>query len=290
MTTATVYDHRICTLGEGVLWHPLRQQLFWFDIIGKQLLSQTPQGEALSWQFDEHVSAAGWVDKDQLIIASETALILFNLENSHSEKLCDLEADNPITRSNDGRADPWGGFWVGTMGKNAETNAGAIYRYYQGELHRLISPVTIPNAICFAPDKRYVYFTDTVHDMIMRQTLNADDGWPEGDPEPFIFCGAEGVHPDGAITDAEGNLWNAQWGASRVACYSPEGELLLTIPLSAEQISCPAFGGPELKTLFATSATQNLSAKDLQPQPNAGRVFMAEINAQGREEPPVILI
>jgi sugar lactone lactonase YvrE len=147
-----IYDETPCELGEGPLWHPSRGQLFWFDILGRCLLTREG-GRRRSWQFDEHVSAAGWVSDTQLLVASETRLLTVDLDTDRREDVAPLEADDPRTRSNDGRADPWGGFWIGTMGKQAEPGLGAIYRLYRGELRRMFHPVTIPNAICFAPDR-----------------------------------------------------------------------------------------------------------------------------------------
>jgi len=145
MTQVNVFDSGVCSLGEGALWHPTRNQFFWFDINNNALFSQE-EGTRIRWDFDAHVTAAGWVNEDQLMIAHETSLLLFNLKSRESEKIVDLEAYDPITRSNDGRADPWGGFWIGTMGKKLEKDAGAIYRYYRGELRTLYTPWTIPNA------------------------------------------------------------------------------------------------------------------------------------------------
>jgi len=128
-----VLDNAGCKLGEGALWHPKLKQLFWFDILNAKLYSHSSD-TAYCWTFDEMVSAAGWVDEEQLIIASERALLCFNIRSGELNELVPLEADNKVTRSNDGRADPWGGFWIGTMGKKAEPGAGAIYRYFNGEL------------------------------------------------------------------------------------------------------------------------------------------------------------
>ena len=114
---------------------------------------------------------------DELLIASESQLLRFHLGDHSQSKICDLEADNPITRSNDGRCDPQGGFWIGTMGKKAEAKAGAIYRYYRGDLVQLFSEITIPNAICFAPDGQTAYFTDTPLRQILAVDLDAE-GWP----------------------------------------------------------------------------------------------------------------
>lgn len=289
MTTASIHDNRICHLGEGPLWHPERQQLFWFDILSKRLLSQDSAGEPLSWAFDEFVSAAGWVSASEMLIASETSLSLFNLETSAREKVCDLEAANPITRSNDGRADPWGGLWIGTMGKNAEAEAGAIYRYYRGELRQLYSPITISNAICFAPDRSCAYFADTRKDKIWRQSLAEADGWPVGEPTVFIDCSAPEYHPDGAVVDASGRIWCAQWGRARVACFDVTGVEIQSIRATADQVSCPAFGGPNLDQLFATSATQGMSEEAMAARPDSGKTFTADPGCVGQAEHQVIL-
>lgn len=273
-----IYDHTQCTLGEGPLWHPERGELFWFDILGKRL-----HIKGRHWQFTRHTSAAGWVDDNQLLIADSIGLHLFDLATGTADQLVELEANNPITRSNDGRADPWGGFWIGTMGVNAETGAGAIYRYYKGELRQLFTGITISNAICFAPDASHAMFCDTATRKIMRQPLSDKDGWPQGAPEIFLDFGATDWGPDGAVIDAAGNFWNAQWGASRVSCYSPDGTLLEMVAFPGLQTSCPAFGGPDLKTLFCTTAADGLTG------PDEGKTFSAPVDAVGQAEHRVIL-
>ncbi len=270
----SIFDDRICALGEGPLWHPERKQLFWFDILGKRLLTRTDDGPT-EWAFDEHVSAAGWVDHDTLLIASQTGLSLFDLTSGDSEWVAGIEVDDATTRSNDGRADPFGGFWVGTMGLAAQPGAGAIYRYYRGQVETLFHDITISNAICFAPDGRTAYFTDTPTGQIMRQALDGE-GWPDGKAQSFITL----ARPDGAVVDAEGCLWIAQWGASRVARYSPDGHLLSTTEFPASHITCPAFGGT---TLFATSAADGIN------EDNAGKTFFTEVGVQGQPEHRVIL-
>lgn len=283
-----IYDVTVCGLGEGPLWHPERRQLFWFNITGKRLLTRSGE-QAQSWAFDEFVSAAGWVDQQTLLIASETRLFTFDLVLGDSTPIHDLEADNPHTRSNDGRADPWGGFWIGTMGKSGEDKAGAIYRYYRGDLRRLHDEITVPNAICFTPDASHAYFADTRQRCIWRQPLARADGWPAGEPTVFVDLQAEGLKPDGAVVDTEGRLWNAQWGAGQIACYDPAGRFLHATPCPASQVTCPAFGGEDLTTLFATSATQNLSPTELSAEPHAGKTFTINVEARGQREHQVIL-
>ena len=286
--TSMIFDDTICELGEGPLWHPERQQLFWFDITGQKLLTQS-DGETQIWDFDEMVSAAGWVDKDHLLIASETALLLFSIETGDTEYVTSLESDNPVTRSNDGRADPFGGFWIGTMGKAAEKNAGAIYRYYRGELRKLYPNVTIPNAICFSPDGGFGYYTDTAKGLVMRQRLDAQDGWPEGKPEMHIDLRGHDWGVDGAVIDADGNFWNAQWGGWRIAAYTPDGTFLREIAFDAAHTSCPAFGGPDLTTLYCTSARERVSPENWERGENHGKTFVIKGVAKGQAEHRVIL-
>lgn len=280
---AKIYDPRLCELGEGALWHPQRKQLFWFDILGKTLHSRLGD-EVLSWSFGAYVSAAGWLDKDRLLIASETQLFSFDLETGTSSALVGLEADQPKTRSNDGRADPFGGFWIGTMGKQAQSGAGAIYRFYQGRLRRLYDGLTIPNAICFSPDRRWAHFADTAERKIWRVALD-NAGWPCAKPSLFIDLSKEGLNPDGAVVDTRGGLWNAQWGAGRVARYDTDGRFDYAFDVAGKQASCPAFGGPTFSTLFVTTARESM----VNPTPADGCVYRLETGVNGLAEPRVLL-
>ncbi|GHA45258.1 gluconolactonase [Amylibacter ulvae] len=279
-----IHDDRVCKLGEGPLWHPTRKQFFWFDINRKCLLTTGSE-----WKFDFHVSAASWIDHDHLLIAGQYALLKFNIETGEHHELIALEAGDKTTRSNDGRADPWGGFWIGTMGRNAEPEMGAIYRYYRGELRKLYAPITISNAICFSPDKRHAYFTDTPTQKIMRQNLDESDGWPVGDPAVWLDLTQKDWRPDGAVVDLAGNVWIAIWGGFGVVCFSPDGEFICHVKFDAEQTTCPAFGGAELRDLYCTSAAQGLSADALAANPNSGKTFVRHDVAQGQREHQVIL-
>ena len=284
---ARLYDSRPCELGEGPLWHPERKQLFWFDINGRKLMSR--EGDtALEWAWDEQVSAAGWIDRDTLMVAGATGLWRFDIPTGARELIVPLEADRPDTRSNDGRADPLGGFWIGTMGTEAQTGEGSIYRYFRGEVRRIYQQITIPNAICFSPDGDTAYFADTPRGAIWKQHIDRA-GWPSGKPEIFADFSAVGLAPDGAVCDADGNVWVAQWGAWRVACHGPDGRFRMALSCGAAHVTCPAFGGEGMTQMFVTSAREGLPDGDMDHQTGGGRTWVADMPVKGIAERKVVL-
>ena len=263
-----------CDLGEGPLWHPERGELFWFDITGRRLHSR-----ARSWVLDEMASAAGWVDRDRLLVATESRLMLLDLTGGARQTLCALDAEVPGTRSNDGRADPQGGFWIGTMGKTAQPGAGAIWRWYRGTLRCLYPGLSIPNAICFAPDGRSACFTDTPTRRVMRVALD-DHGWPSGRPDCWLDLTGDALNPDGAVMDAHGNLWLALWGAGKILCHAPDGTVVHEMAVPAVNSTCPAFGGADLRRLYCTSAREQIA----RPAPLDGATFAASAPVRGQAE------
>lgn len=277
-----IFDDRPCELGEGALWHPVRNELFWFDILNRTLHSK-----AQSWSFAEMVSAAGWISAEELLIASETGLFRFNLATG--ERAAVASAGSPATRSNDGRADRQGGFWFGTMGKKAEKGIGAIWRWHGGEVRQLFAGVTIPNSICFTPDGTAAHFSDTAEGKVLKVALDSA-GWPKGEPVLWHDFARSGLNPDGAVIDAEGRFWNAQWGEGRVAAYGPDGVFLQAVETpGAPQSSCPAFGGTDLTTLFVTTALEHMDAEARAKHPTSGQLFAFPATGKGLPEPQVIL-
>lgn len=278
------FDNRACELGEGPIWHPLRRQFFWFDILGRRLLSRDDEAGLLEWRFDAMASAAGWIDRDRLLIATETGLDIMDLGTGRLAPLMPLEADRPATRSNDGRADRQGGFWIGTMGKHAESGAGAIYRYHRGEMRKIIGDISIPNAICFSPDGRVAHYTDTPTGLVWRQPLDAD-GWPDGDRDLYLDLRRAGLNPDGAVIDSEGAMCLACWGAGRVVRFAPDGRRLDEMAVGGRHSSCPAFGGADLRDLLVTTALEGIG----QPEPGDGLPWLLRAAVPGLPEPPVVL-
>jgi sugar lactone lactonase YvrE len=276
-------------LGEGPFWHRLVGRLFWFDIEQRLLLSANAEGQIQDrFEFDEKASAAGIIDPEHLLIATEVGLKQLTLSDKSLVPVVDIEHDDPNTRSNDGRVHQSGALWIGMMHKSDDEAAGrgSVYHFREGKLERLFGNVAIPNAICFSPDAGTAYFSDTTTGQILKRPVDPATGLPTGDWSIFVDKGDPG-HPDGAIIDSEGFLWSARWGGSCIIRYTPDGRVDRTIDVPASQVTCPALGGPGLKTLFATTARRDLTEEQLKSEPEAGGVFAIEVDVPGLPDPLV---
>lgn len=282
-----------CELGEGPQWHAASGRLYWCDILNGRLYWLAPgSGEHGHTDFGYCISLAAPMDsgpeQGDLLVVGETALERFNPESGKREHLFDFEADNPVTRSNDGRIDRHGSLWLSSMGKSAEKDAGSLYRLHRGELVKLRSKVTVPNAICFSPQGECAYFANTALRIVYRWALDSD-GWPQGEPSPWADFSAQPDNPDGAVIDSEGAMWLALWGASKVVRLDDKARIIDEVSLPTARVSCPAFGGEHLDQLYITTAWVGMNSAQRKQDPVAGDLFVAELEVPGLIEPPLRL-
>jgi len=278
-----------CHLGEGPTYDIRTGTAWWFDILEKRLFEVDIDGGRVKIHpLGRMASALARIDAARQLIVAEDGLYVRHIADGRLELFAPLEADNPVTRSNDARVHPSGTLWLGTMGRRAEPRAGAIYALHRGRIIRLYADITIPNAICFSPDGRTGYFADTATNVMHRVPLDAATGLPTGDPVPFIrHQGIGGI--DGAVVDADGLIWNARWGGGCVDVYDPSGRRLRSLRVPALQSSCPAFVGRDFSRLLVTSAWQGMDQTARAGDPGHGRTFILEASARGRAEPDVKL-
>ncbi|QOZ46438.1 SMP-30/gluconolactonase/LRE family protein [Bradyrhizobium sp. CCBAU 53340] len=285
----TVLCAEQCHLGEGPTYDVSTDTAWWFDIREGRLFeahlgSRSIRVHALG----RMASALGRIDTARQLVVAEDGCYIRNVADGAMTLFCPLEADNPATRSNDCRVHQSGTFWIGTMGRKAEAGAGAIYALHLGKISMLFPGISIPNSICFSPDGATGYFADTARAVLYAVPLNPGTGLPRGEPEVLLrHTGVGGL--DGSVCDADGRIWNACWGASRVDVYSPQGERLRSLHVPAKQASCPAFVGPDLSRLLVTSAWQDMDAEARAADPQGGCTFLLEASARGRAEPDVKL-
>lgn len=284
--TAELFIDSRCELGEGPFWHPFQERLFWFDILNKTLFSATEGGIMIDrFTFDAPVSAAGVIDADNLGIASAAGIFRLHLPTDTREVVAPLAADSTVVRTNDGRVNPAGGLWIGTMGlKNpGKVAAGSLYQVRAGQVTTILTDQHIPNATCFSPDGRTAYYSDNVTKIIRKVPIDPETGLPNGDWSEYARIEGPGG-PDGSVIDAEGFMWNAEFGNGRVVRRDLNGRVVRTVTVPVSQPTCPSFGDLNLKTLYVTSARENMSAEKLAAEPHAGGVFAIELDVPGLPE------
>jgi sugar lactone lactonase YvrE len=278
-----------CHLGEGPTYDVTTDTAWWFDIReGRLFEAHLGGGTIRIHALGRMASALGRIDAERQLVVAEDGCYIRSVVDGVMTLFCPLEADNPATRSNDCRVHQSGTFWIGTMGREAERGLGAIYALHRGKISTLFPGISIPNSICFSPDGAIGYFTDTARAVLYAVPLNPATGLPRGEPEVLLrHTGIGGL--DGSVCDADGQIWNACWGAGRVDVYSPQGEHLRSLRVPARQASCPAFVGADLSRLLVTSAWQDMDAEARAADPQAGCTFLLQASARGRAEPDVKL-
>ena len=273
-------------LGEGVIWDAAGAAVWWTDIEGRALYRYSPADKQLQqWSTPERLGCFALVaDSDNLICGFASGFAYYNPATGAVQWLGKIEPDNPGTRLNDGRADRQGRFWAGSMVEAGEPGGGALYSINnQLQVCRQISGLTISNGLCWSPDGKLMYHTDTPSRSIYRYEFDTASGVISN--QRLLVRTEKGCFPDGATVDAEGYIWSAQWAASRVVRYSPAGEVDFILPLPVSQPTCVAFGGPGLNRLFITSAHQGLDNRARAAQPEAGNLFIFETDIQGVADP-----
>lgn len=281
-----VLDPRRLELGEGPGYDPVSDTAWWFDIEGRTVCLYEFATERAAWHSLPLAGSALAVMEDgSKIVAAEDGLYRFSPLDDAFDLYLPIEAHDRDTRSNDARVHPSGAFWVSTMSWSSAVGAGSIYRVFGGKAERLWADLTIPNAICFSPCGRTGYFTDTRDGRILRVALDPADGRPLNRPE--VFLSSTGGNPDGAVTDALGNLWIAIFGAGTILGFTPEGRYLRSIEVGVANVTCPAFVGRDARRMLATTALFGLSEQERQCQSGAGMTYWTALPFAGRADPPM---
>lgn len=271
-------------LGEGIQWHG-ESGLWWTDIEASLILHQPIRADAVERIVaPERVGSFALVEGDtaRLLCAFETGFGWFDLTTGTVEWIDRPEPRGCGRRFNDGRVDRQGRFWAGTMIEDevlALPRSAALYRLDGTQARRCHEGVTISNGLSWSPDGQAMYFADSPARRIMAFDFEPFSGEISS---PRLFAQTPpGAYPDGATVDADGCLWSAHWGASRVVRYRPDGRIDSAIELPVSQPSCVAFGGDALDLLLVTTARVGLGAELLALEPLAGDVLAYRVGVTG---------
>lgn len=286
------------TLGEGLQWHAGSGRWWWTDIEGRCLHAWTPGArDTLVLRLPERVGCFAHGRSGALLLAMAKRLARLTLPDLRAtgeftvqpQEIVPLEAHLPTTRANDGRCDRSGNLVFGTLDEaEPRQPIGSFYQYSTAHgLRRLaLDGVAIANSICFSPDGRRMYYCDTMHPRILVCDYDADTA-RVSEPRIFVRKDFDTCSPDGSIVDAQGCLWNAEWGNGAVARYAPDGRFLGRHAVPVSNPTCPALGGPNGDQLLVTSARAGLSSAELMSRPLSGSLFGVTVGAGlALPEPP----
>ncbi|HVR63553.1 MAG TPA: SMP-30/gluconolactonase/LRE family protein, partial [Polyangia bacterium] len=234
-------------------------------------------GARAHWQFDRFVGSVAECESGGLIVALADRIVHFRPEAGPSalREIAVLETDRPRNRLNDGKADPWGGFWVGSMEIEEQARTGRLWRVRpDGDARCVRDNIGVSNSLSIDPDRGRIYFADSMAGVIECADLDQHHL-----PKTWrLFARAQAGSPDGSVLDSAGCLWNAEWNGRRLTRYTPDGAVDRVVEIPTGRPSCPAFGGNARRTLLVTTANYKMSAAERQRDPDAGAVFLTELD------------
>ncbi len=274
-------------LGEGPMWTPSDGTLHFVDIKGGRLHRHLPDsGAQQTVEFAGQPSFVVPAEGGTLVVGSHRQILSVGRDGN----VIDVLADIPMpehNRTNDATVDGQGRLWFGTMDNDERHPTGALWCLDRGTLHRMGGDAVVTNGPAITSDGRTLYHVDSGRRTVWRYAV--EDGPVITKPEVFLQLTADDGHPDGVVLDSEECLWVGLWDGWSVRRYAPDGSLLLSVALPCARATKVAFGGPDLRTAFVTTARVGLDAAALAAQPLAGALFAFDAPVPGKRLPSVRL-
>ncbi|MBY4592596.1 SMP-30/gluconolactonase/LRE family protein [Rhizobium redzepovicii] len=269
-------------LGECPVWDPDRGVLFFMDITGKKLHAYDwSMGEDRVLELPALGGAMALAQDGRLIAGLQNGIHWIDPESGTVEFIIDPEPDKPDHRLNEGKCDPEGRFWVGSISTLGRFPTGCLYRLEKdGSVSEVLTQISVPNTIAWLPDGRHMVFSDSVTKQVWRFRYDAGTG-AIGNREVFIDVRNFTGIPDGVAVDAEGGLWIAEFGGGAVHHFSAEGKRVGKIVLPATQVTSCVFAGPDLRHLVIITTKRLLDEDGRKSQPHSGDLFVVEPGVRG---------
>ena len=274
-------------VGEGPIWHSQKNVLYWVDILGNSVNIYDPATDQnRTIDVGQPVGTIVPRKSGGVMLALHHGFASLNLETEEVKMISDPESHIPEHRFNDGKCDPAGRFWAGTMTFDGATPTGSVYCMFPDlRVKRMIENVSISNGIVWSLDNSTMYYIDTPTNVVVAYDYNIDTADISNKRVAITIPQEDGM-PDGMTIDSEGMLWIAHYGGSRVTRWDANsGKLLQTIPLPVTQVTACALGGPKMDQLYITSACQQLDDAAFKEQPHAGGLIRTSVDVKGIEAP-----
>lgn len=270
-------------LGEGPMWDPAGQCLYWVDILrGHVHRVDADTRTARVFAVGRMVGSVAPTTAGDLVLAVQGGFARLDPATGQVRPVADADVGRPDIRMNDGACDPAGRFWAGTMALDERPRAGRLYRLdSDGTVHTMLDEVSISNGIDWTDDGARMYYIDTPTSAIDLFDFDLASG-RIANRRTFVRIPPEDGFPDGLTLDADGNVWVALWGGSAVHCYAPDGVRQTIVRVPAPYPTSCAFGGADLRDLFITTATIKMTGAERAAQPSAGGVFVTRPGVAGR--------
>lgn len=261
-------------LGEGAFWDHRQAQLYWVDILDGKVFAYDPgSGANREWTIGQFVGTLVPAVAGDLILALHHGLARLDIQTGRISPIADPEKGNPDIRFNDGKCDPAGRLWAGTMELTGKPDRGSLFCLdAKGTLTRKLPRVSISNGIAWSLNHEQMYYIDTGLNNVRTWDFDVNTG--EIANERIAVRNENGGFFDGMTIDSEGMLWIAVFGAGQVRRYDPQdGRILQTIRLPVRQVTSCAFGGPKLDDLYITSASIGFKPTNWEKEPLSGSLF-----------------
>ncbi len=279
------------TIGEGAFWCPEEQAVYWLDVLMASSIHRFDPAtkQHSSWPVPEMVTAMAKRRDGTLLVASENGLNVFDPGSGDYRRLAEIEPHLPGNRSNDGAPDARGRFWIGTMQNNLgpdgegipiEAPVGSLWRVEAGKPPvAVMDDLNITNGVAWSPDWTKLYVVDSMLDRIYVSDFDLEAG--TAGPRRIFNDADDLATPDGNAVDSEGFLWSARWGGHCVARISPDGAVDRIVPIPASLVTSCAFGGPDLDTLYITTARLGIDQEMARRYPQQGGLFAFRPGVRG---------
>lgn len=270
-------------LGEGAFWDAPNDRLFWVDIEGKKVHIYDPEKKVnKSFEMPSRVGTIVPHNADEAVVALEDGIYILNLKSGAVRLLTELEKDLKSTRFNDGKCDPNGNLWVGSMDLNTTLPIGSLYKVSpNGEAHKMLDSITVSNGIVWTRDRNTMYYIDTPTGHIKAFDFNVETSEISNERIAVEIDASLGF-ADGMTIDENDHLWVGMWQGEAVACFDPiAGKLIKKIQVPAMNVTACTFGGDNLETLYITTARVGMTDEEKLKFPLAGSVFQVSPGVRG---------